>query len=71
MVLYWKKELNKSNIDYNNIKTLREEFLVGTIDEIKLKIKKFRDAGGDHFMFWPMDFPSNYTFNKLIKNIVN
>jgi len=65
------KELNKSNIDYNNIKTLREEFLVGTIDEIKLKIKKFRDAGVDHFMFWPMDFPSNYTFNKLIKNIVN
>jgi len=65
------KELNKGNINYNNIKTLKEEFFVGTIDEIKLKIKKFRGAGVDHFMLWPMDFPSNYTINRLTKNILN
>ena len=64
-------ELNRENIDYESLEKLKEEFFVGTLKEIKQKINKFRNEGVDHFMFWPMDFPNNYTINKLIKNIIN
>ena len=41
------------------------------IEVIKLKIDNFRNVGVDHFMFWPMDFPNNYTIKKIIRNIIN
>ena len=62
-------ELNKINIDYNNISNLKEEFFIGNIEEIKNKINKFHKAGVNHFMFWLMDFPDSYTLNMLIKKI--
>ena len=64
-------ELNKENIDYESLDKLKEEFFIGTLKEIKLKIDNFRNAGVDHFMFWPMDFPNNYTIKKIIRNIIN
>ena len=63
-------QLNKKNIDYSDIKTLKNEFFIGTIDEIKKKIQEFSKIGVNHFMFWPMDFPDNYTLKKLINKIV-
>mgnify|MGYP000512905310 CR=1 FL=1 len=63
--------LNKGNINYENLEKLKEEFFVGNISEIRCKIDNFRNVGVDHFMFWPMDFPNNYTINQLINKIVN
>lgn len=65
------KELNNKNIDYENLTILKKEFFIGNIDEIKEKINVFKNAGIDHFMFWPMDFPDEYTSNKLINEIIN
>ena len=64
------KKLNKSNINYNDIKTLKEEFFIGTEDEIQKKIKQFSNLGVNHFMLWPMDFPENYTLDKVINKIL-
>jgi len=64
-------ELNKENIDYENFEKLKEEFFVGSIKEIKKKIMSFRKVGVDHFMFWSMDFPNDYTIDQLIKKIIN
>jgi alkanesulfonate monooxygenase SsuD/methylene tetrahydromethanopterin reductase-like flavin-dependent oxidoreductase (luciferase family) len=64
------KQLNKSNINYDNLKTLKEEFFIGTVEEIRQKIKQFSNIGVNHFMFWPMDFPENYTLEKLINKII-
>ena len=49
----------------------KEEFFVGSIKEIKKKIMSFRKVGVDHFMFWSMDFPNDYTIDQLIKKIIN
>lgn len=65
------KELNKTQIDYNSLETLKNEFFIGTISEIKEKIKAHRKVGIDHFMFWLMDFPDNYTLDKLIQKIIS
>ncbi len=65
------KELNKKHIDYEDIDTLKNEFFIGTIDEIRKKIKNYSNLGVNHFMFWPMDFPHSYTTDRLIKEIVN
>tara|TARA_A100001011_G_scaffold161521_1_gene169910 strand:- start:1896 stop:2921 length:1026 start_codon:yes stop_codon:yes gene_type:complete len=64
------RQINKSDFKYDNIKTLKEEFFVGTIYEIRQKIKQFSNLGVNHFMFWPMDFPKSYTLDKLINEIV-
>ena len=63
------KKLNKKHVDYENIDTLKDEFFIGTIDEIREKIKKYSNLGVNHFMFWPMDFPESYTIDKLINKI--
>ena len=63
-------QLNKKNINYSDIKTLKNEFFIGTIDEIQKKIKDFSNIGINHFMFWPMDFPEDYTLKKLINKII-
>lgn len=65
------KELNKTQIDYNSLESLKNEFFIGTISEIKEKIKAHRKVGIDHFMFWLMDFPDNYTLDKLIQKIIS
>lgn len=65
------KELNKTQIDYNSFESLKNEFFIGTISEIKEKIKAHRKVGIDHFMFWLMDFPDNYTLDKLIQKIIS
>ena len=63
-------ELNSRKINYNNPEILKKEFIIGTLDEVKKKINDFKKAGVNHFMFWLMDFPKNYSFNVLIKKII-
>ena len=63
------KKLNKKDIDYEDIESLKNEFFIGTIDEIREKIKKYSNLGVNHFMFWPMDYPESYTIDILINKI--
>ena len=56
--------------NYNNIDHLREEFMIGTVAQLKDTIQAFVDLGVDHFMLWFMDYPGHQSLNRFAKEVM-
>lgn len=46
-------------------KQLREEFVIGTMDEVIDKLRAYRDLGISEVICWFMDFPKLTTMRRL------
>ena len=64
------KATNPSLDDYTSVETLKDEFLIGTPEQIGLKIQQFIDKGVTHFMLWFMDFPSQAGINLFAEKVM-